>query len=81
MPGALTRKLGPDHERYLMPSIDLSVFFMARPKTQWILVESFVERARAGYAVGSATLWDGTGQLVARAAQTMTLRPMKRRAP
>lgn len=79
MPGALTRKLGPDHERYMMPSIDLSVFFIARPKSEWILVESFVERARGGYAVGSATLWDREGGLVARAAQTMTLRPLRRR--
>jgi acyl-CoA thioesterase len=74
MPSALTRLLGPDHERYFMPSLDLTVHFVAPTTSEAILVETFVERTRAGYAVGSANLWDEGGQLVARASQTMTLR-------
>lgn len=77
MPTALTRRLGPDHERLMMPSLDLSVFFIAPTRSEWLLVETFVERARAGYAIGSASIWDEDGQLVARAAQAMTLRKRK----
>ncbi|MBK6514886.1 MAG: thioesterase family protein [Polyangiaceae bacterium] len=80
MPPALARKLGPDHERLLMPSLDLTVYFLAPAHGEWILVESFAERARAGFAVASANLWDERGELVARAAQTMTLRKRKPRA-
>jgi acyl-CoA thioesterase len=36
-----------------------------------------VERAERGYAIGSANLWDEAGQLVARAAQAMTIRALK----
>ncbi|NUO48336.1 MAG: thioesterase family protein [Polyangiaceae bacterium] len=79
MPSALTRRLGPDHERFYMPSLDLSVFFIAPTSSDWLLVETFVERTRAGYAVGSATVWSEDGQLVARAAQAMTLRSLPRR--
>jgi acyl-CoA thioesterase len=78
MPPALVRRLGPDHERLHMPSLDLTVFFLAPTTSEWLLVETFCERARAGYAVASANLWDEKGQLVARAAQSMTLRPRKR---
>jgi acyl-CoA thioesterase len=78
MPPAIARRLGPDHHRTMMPSLDLTVYFLAPTKSEWILVESFAERARAGYAVASANLWDESGELVARAAQTMTLRPRKR---
>ncbi len=78
MPPALTRRLGPDHERYMMPSLDLTVYVVAPTTSEWILVESFCERARAGYATGSASLWDEQGQLVARASQTMTLRKPRR---
>jgi acyl-CoA thioesterase len=80
MPPALARKLGPERPRYYMPSLDLTVYFVAPSTTEWVLVESFAERARAGYAVASATIWDEHGQLVARAAQTMTLRQMKPRS-
>ncbi len=77
MPPALVRKLGPEHPRFLAPSLDLTMFFLAPAKSEWILVESRVERATAGYAVGSANLWDEHGSLVARATQSMTLRALK----
>jgi acyl-CoA thioesterase len=79
MPSALTRRLGPSHERFYMPSLDLSVFFIAPTSSEWLLVETFVERARAGFAVGSANVWSEDGQLVARAAQAMVLRSLKPR--
>ena len=78
MPPALVRRLGKGAPRYMMPSLDLTVYFLESAKTEWLLVESFVERARAGYAVGSANLWSEDGVLVARAAQSMTLRARKK---
>ncbi len=80
MPPALVRRLGPEHPRLLAPSLDLTMYFLAPTQSEWILVESFAERARAGHAVCSANLWDEDGQLVARATQSMTLRPFKARA-
>lgn len=79
MPPALVRKLGPEAPRYLMPSLDLTVYFLAPTRAEWLLVETFVERARGGHAVGSANVWDRDGRLVARAAQSMTLRARKQR--
>ena len=78
MPPALVRRLGKGAPRYMMPSLDLTVYFLENANTEWLLVESFVERARAGYAIGSANLWSESGVLVARAAQSMTLRARKK---
>ena len=77
MPGALSRKLGAGHPRFIAPSLDLTMFFLAPTRSEWILVESFCEHARDGYAVCSANLWDEAGVLVARAAQSMTLREFR----
>jgi acyl-CoA thioesterase len=77
MPPALVRALGPHEPRFLAPSLDLTMYFLAAPRSDWILVESRVERAERGYAIGSANLWDEAGQLVARAAQAMTIRALK----
>ena len=68
--------------RYLLaPSLDLTIYFLAPTQSEWLLVESFAERARAGHALCSANLWDAEGKLVARAAQSMTLRPFKPQRP
>jgi hypothetical protein len=74
MPPALVRKLGPRAPRYLMPSLDLTVYFLGAVTTEWVMVESFVERARDGYAVGSANLWAEDGSLIARASQATLVR-------
>ncbi|MFO0614362.1 MAG: thioesterase family protein [Polyangiaceae bacterium] len=76
LPGSLVRKVGPDHPRFIAPSLDLTVFFLAPTTSEWILVESFCERSREGWANCSGNLWDERGQLVARVAQTMTLKWM-----
>lgn len=77
LPGSLVRKVGPGHPPFIAPSLDLTVFFLAPTRGEWILVESFCERSREGWANCSGNLWDEEGQLVARVAQTMTLRWMK----
>jgi acyl-CoA thioesterase len=74
MPGALHRRLGPQHPRFLAPSLDLTVFFLAPTRSSWALVETRCERALGGVAVCSANIWDEGGALIARAAQSMTLR-------
>ncbi len=78
MPPSLVQKLGPDAADFIAPSLDLTVYFLGRAMTEWILVESFSERAVSGYAVASANLWDERGALVARAAQSMTIRSTPR---
>jgi len=78
MPSALAQKLGPDAPPWIAPSLDLTVYFLEPTKSEWILVESFAERARAGFAVASANLWSEDGRLVARSTQSMTLRSAKR---
>ncbi len=80
MPSALVRRLGPREDRYFLPSLDLTMFFLAPTRSEWLLVETFAERARGSYAVGSANVWDEDGQLVARAAQSMTMRRLPARA-
>lgn len=81
MPGALVRRLGPEHPRFLAPSLDLTVFFLEPTKSPWVLVESRCESARGGVAVCSANIWAPSGSLVARAAQSMTLRPFPTKTP
>lgn len=79
MPPALRRGLGPNVPQMMMPSLDLTMYFVGSTTREWILVESFSERARAGFATASANLWSEDGLLLARASQTMTLRTLKRR--
>lgn len=74
MPSALARRLGPDHPRFFAPSLDLTVHFLDRGRTDWYLVDVRCPRAREGYATAHADVWDADGHLVAFAAQTMMLR-------
>jgi acyl-CoA thioesterase len=74
MPGALVRKLGPDHERIYAPSLDLTVHFLDPSDGDWYLVDVRAKRARAGYATASADIWDEHGRMIAQTTQTMMLR-------
>ena len=74
MPGALVRRLGPEHERFFAPSLDLTVHFLDRSEAEWFLVDVRCQRARTGYARADAQIWDEHGKLVACATQTMMLR-------
>jgi acyl-CoA thioesterase len=79
MPSALARRLGPDHERFYAPSLDLTVHFLDPGQTDWYLVDVRCCRARQGYASAHADVWDASGSLVAFATQTMILRPRSKR--
>ena len=74
MPSSMVRKLGPEHERFYAPSLDLTVHFLDPSKADWFLVDARCQRALSGFATASADIWDLQGQLVARATQTMILR-------
>jgi acyl-CoA thioesterase len=74
MPPALIQKLGPQHEAFHAPSLDLTVHFLEETGAEWLLTDVHVRRARAGYASADCEIWDDQGRLVAFATQTMMLR-------
>jgi acyl-CoA thioesterase len=74
MPPALIQKLGPKHEPFHAPSLDLTVHFLEDTDAEWLLVSVHARRARAGYATASAEIWDDRRRLLAFATQTMILR-------
>jgi acyl-CoA thioesterase len=74
MPPALIQKLGPNHESFFAPSLDLTVHFLEDTTSQWMLNYVHARRARAGYATADAEIWDDGGKLLAVATQMMMLR-------
>jgi len=74
MPPALIQKLGPDHEPFFAPSLDLTIHFLEDTTAEWILTAVHVPRARGGYATADAQIWDDRGRLIATATQMMLLR-------
>jgi acyl-CoA thioesterase len=71
MPPALLQAIGPGDYRFYAPSCDLTVHAVDDTDREWVLVAIRARRARAGWAIGDAELWDDTGRLLAIAAQTM----------
>ncbi|MBZ0232053.1 MAG: thioesterase family protein [Deltaproteobacteria bacterium] len=74
MPAALTHAIGPGPYRFYAPSLDLTLHVVDDTDREWILVSAYVRRARAGWAIGEAELWDDAGRLVAFASQAMYIR-------
>lgn len=74
MPPALIQGLGPDHEPFFAPSLDLTIHFLEDTAAEWILTVARVPRARGGYATADAEIWDDHGRLIATATQMMLLR-------
>lgn len=74
MPPALIQKLGPHHQPFFAPSLDLTVHFLEDTPAQWLLTDAHVSRARGGFAHGEVQIWDERGALVAVATQMMMLR-------
>jgi len=72
MPSALHRAIGPGY-RYYAPSLDLTTYFVDDTAREWLLVAATLRRARAGWAVAEADVWDDEGRLVAHGAQAMYL--------
>ncbi len=74
MPAALTHAIGPGPYRFHAPSLDLTVHVVDDTDREWVLVSVYARRARAGWAIGEAELWDDTGRLLAFASQAMFIR-------
>ena len=74
MPPALIQQLGPRHDPFFAPSLDLTIHFLEDTTAEWILTAVHVPRARAGYATANAEIWDDRGRLIATATQMMLLR-------
>ena len=74
MPASVVMKLGPEHPHMFMPSLDLTVHFLAQTTEQWLLGYATSRYGSDGYATGDIEIWDPSGNLVAFATQTMMLR-------
>jgi acyl-CoA thioesterase len=74
MPTALHRAIGPGAYRFFAPSLDLTVYAVDDTTREWLLVAATVRRARAGWAIADAEVWDDEGRFVAYGAQAMYLR-------
>ena len=81
MPAALTQAIGPGPYRYFAPSLDLTLQIVDDTAREWVLVASRVRRARAGWAIGEAELWDDEGRLLAIASQAMYVRTVTGEPP
>jgi acyl-CoA thioesterase len=81
MPTALHRAIGPGPYRFYAPSLDLTVYPVDDTTREWLLVAVTLRRARAGYAVADAEVWDDEGKLVAVGAQAMYLQSVSGEPP
>jgi acyl-CoA thioesterase len=73
MPTALHRAIGPGPYRFYAPSLDLTTYVFDDTAREWLLVAVTLRRARMGWAVADADVWDDEGRLVARGSQAMYL--------
>jgi len=73
MPTALHRAIGPGPYRFYAPSLDLTVYTVDDTLRDWLLVSVTVRRAKAGWAIADAEVWDDEGRFVAYGAQAMYL--------
>jgi acyl-CoA thioesterase len=81
MPPALHRAIGPGAYRYLAPSLDLTTYFVDDTAREWLLVAVSLRRARVGWAVADADVWDDEGRLVACGSQAMYLQNLAGQPP
>ncbi|HUJ63612.1 MAG TPA: thioesterase family protein [Kofleriaceae bacterium] len=81
MPTALHRAIGPGPYRFYAPSLDLTVYTVDDTARDWLLVAVRLRRARAGWAIADADVWDDEGRLVAYGAQAMYLHTVSGEPP
>jgi acyl-CoA thioesterase len=74
MPPSLRQKLGPSNERFIAPSLDLTVHFLQPTRSEWLLVSAYSRRARGGVATAEVEIWSQERELVAYGTQMMFLR-------
>jgi acyl-CoA thioesterase len=73
MPTALHRAIGPGAYRFYAPSLDLTVYTVDDTRREWLLVSVIMRRAKGGWAVADAEVWDDEGRFLAYGAQAMYL--------
>jgi acyl-CoA thioesterase len=73
MPTALHRAIGPGPYRFFAPSLDLTTYVVDDTTREWLLVAVVMRRARAGWAIADAEVWDDEGRFIAYGAQAMYL--------
>jgi acyl-CoA thioesterase len=81
MPTALHRAIGPGAYRFFAPSLDLTVQAVDDTDREWLLVAVTMRRARAGYAIADADVWDDLGKYVAYGTQAMYLQSVSGEPP
>src|SRR5262249_57571567 len=74
MPGALHRAIGPGSYRFFAPSLDLTTHIIDDTTRDWLLFMVTSRRARAGWAIADADVWDDEGRYLAHGAQAMFIR-------
>jgi acyl-CoA thioesterase len=81
MPTALHRAIGPGAYRFYAPSLDLTTYMVDDTVREWLLVAVTVHRARAGWAIGEAEVWDDEGRFLAFGSQAMYLQTIAGEPP
>lgn len=81
MPTALARAIGPGGYRFYAPSLDLTTYVVDDTEREWLLVAVTLRRARMGWAVADAEVWDDADRLVAYGSQAMYLHGLSGEPP
>jgi len=81
MPAALHRAIASSSYRFYAPSLDLTAYSIDDTHREWMLIAVTLRRARAGFAIADAEVWDDEGRFIAYGAQTMYLRGVSGEAP
>ncbi len=81
MPTALHRAVGPGGYRFYAPSLDLTTYVVDDTSREWLLVAVTVRRARAGWAIADAEIWDDEGRFIAYGSQAMYLHNLSGEPP
>jgi len=81
MPTALHRAIGPGGYRFYAPSLDLTTYVVDDTTREWLLVAVTVRRARMGWAIADAEVWDDEGRFIAYGAQAMYLHNLSGEPP
>jgi len=81
MPTALHRAIGPGAYRFYAPSLDLTTYVVDDTLREWLLVAVTMRRARGGWAIADAEIWDDEGKLLAYGSQAMYLHTLAGEPP
>ncbi|MGE3453820.1 MAG: thioesterase family protein [Kofleriaceae bacterium] len=73
MPTALHRAIGPIGYRFYAPSLDLTTCVIDDTRRDWVLVATSLQRARGGWAIADAEVWDDEGRYLAFGSQAIYL--------